>query len=173
MLVIDFHRVIVAANRAGEPLFGRPAGALVGMPWRTVLDDPAEAVDDRAWRAALLAGESFGRRRVRRPDGSARIIEFAARPFRVRRRTLVLGVCLAATPERASPPGHHPAPLTDREREITRLIAYGRVTREICAELHVAPDTVRSHVRKAMAKTGAHTRAQLIAIAMGDGLLDP
>ena len=48
----------------------------------------------------------------------------------------------------------------------------GHVTREICDELHIAPDTVRAHVRNAMAKTGARTRAQLIAIALSDGLLD-
>jgi DNA-binding CsgD family transcriptional regulator len=35
-----------------------------------------------------------------------------------------------------------------------------------------APDTVRAHVRNAMAKTGARTRAQLIAIALTEGLID-
>ena len=34
------------------------------------------------------------------------------------------------------------------------------------------PDTIRSHVRNAMAKTGAHTRAQLVALLLADGLLE-
>jgi len=55
MLLIELDRVIAAANRASEPLFGRTATSLVGMSWRAVLDDPAEAVDDREWRARLLA----------------------------------------------------------------------------------------------------------------------
>ena len=67
---------------------------------------------------------------------------------------------------------HEPAPLTPREREIVRLIALGETTPQICAALFIAPDTVRSHVRNAMAKTGARTRAQLIAIALTDGLLE-
>jgi DNA-binding CsgD family transcriptional regulator len=46
------------------------------------------------------------------------------------------------------------------------------VTSEICTDLHIAPDTVRAHVRNAMAQTGARTRAQLVAIALSDGLLD-
>jgi DNA-binding CsgD family transcriptional regulator len=53
-----------------------------------------------------------------------------------------------------------------------QLIALGHVSREICEDLHVAPDTVRAHVRNALAKTGARTRAQLIAIALSDGLLE-
>jgi DNA-binding CsgD family transcriptional regulator len=31
---------------------------------------------------------------------------------------------------------------------------------------------VRTHVRNAMAKTGAHTRAQLVALALADGLIE-
>jgi DNA-binding CsgD family transcriptional regulator len=86
-------------------------------------------------------------------------------------RVLALGVCLHASRAAVSNRAHEPAPLTAREREIVHLIALGRVSREICDELHIAPDTVRAHVRNAMAKTGARTRAQLIAIALGDGLL--
>jgi DNA-binding CsgD family transcriptional regulator len=42
----------------------------------------------------------------------------------------------------------------------------GLETNEIAQELHVSPETVRTHVRNAMAKLGAHTRAQLVAIAL-------
>jgi DNA-binding CsgD family transcriptional regulator len=88
------------------------------------------------------------------------------RAARIDDRVLVLVVCLHEAPVRETGPAHDPAPLTAREREIVRLIALGRVSREICEELHIAPDTVRTHVRNAMAKTGARTRAQLIAIAL-------
>ena len=104
MLLIGLDRVIVAANDASAPLFGRSPDSLVGMSWRAVLDDPDEAVGDEEWRAELVAGESFGRRRIRRPDGSVRAIDYAARAFRARGTVLVLGVCLKQRPARASPP---------------------------------------------------------------------
>ena len=90
-----------------------------------------------------------------------------------RRFTTLLEDPADALVERDDNDRHAPAPLTAREREIVHLIALGHVSREICDMLHVAPDTVRTHVRNAMAKTGARTRAQLIAIALGDGLLEP
>jgi PAS domain S-box-containing protein len=172
MIVVDLERRIVAANEASTVLLGRSVSALVGAMWQSCLDDPAEAIADDAWRRRVLAGESFGRRTIRRPDGSTRIIDFAMRATRSEGRLLALGVCLHARRRDVRQSTHQPAPLTAREREIVHLIALGHVTREICEELHIAPDTVRAHVRNAMAKTGARTRAQLIAIALSDRLLE-
>jgi PAS domain S-box-containing protein len=173
MMLVDLERRIVAVNDAGANLLGRSADNLVGTMWNTLLDDPEEALADGAWRERVLGGESFGRRTIRRPDGTTRRIDFAMRATRVGGGVVVLGVCLHARAGGGSDRGHQPAPLTGREREIVHLIALGRVTPEICDELHIAPDTVRAHVRNAMAKTGARTRAQLIAIALTDGLLEP
>lgn len=172
MFVVGLDRRIVAVNQAGALLAGRSADVLTGELMTTLLDDPADAPDDAAWRAQVLRGESFGERRIRRPDGSTRVVDFAMRASRAAGTVLVLGVCLRDHGPRRSERAHEPAPLTKREQEIVRLIALGEVTPEICAELHIAPDTVRSHVRNAMAKTGARTRAQLIAIALTDGLID-
>jgi PAS domain S-box-containing protein len=172
MVLVDLERTIVAANEASVDLVGRGVDDLVGVPFSTLLDDPAEAMDDDAWRTHILAGESFGHRRIRRPDGTTAVVDFAMRATALEDRVVVLGVCLHARVGRDANDAHDPAPLTAREREIVHLIALGRVSREICDELHVAPDTVRTHVRNAMAKTGARTRAQLIAIALSDGLLD-
>jgi DNA-binding CsgD family transcriptional regulator len=57
-------------------------------------------------------------------------------------------------------------PLTKREREVVTLIALGRDTGQIARELHIASETVRTHVRNAMSKLKARTRAQLVAIAL-------
>jgi DNA-binding CsgD family transcriptional regulator len=38
--------------------------------------------------------------------------------------------------------------------------------------MYLSPATIRSHVRNAMVKTGAHTRAQLVAIVLGDRLVN-
>jgi DNA-binding NarL/FixJ family response regulator len=56
--------------------------------------------------------------------------------------------------------------LTNREREVVTLIAMGKETDQIAQTLHVSPATVRTHVRNAMSKLGAHTRAQLVAIVL-------
>ena len=172
MFVAGLDRRIVAVNDAGTALAGRSADALTGERMTTLLDDPAEAPDDAVWRAQVLRGESFGRRRFRRPDGSTRDVDFAMRATGGGGTVLVLGVCIRNRAGRRSEPAHEPAPLTTREKEIVGRIALGEVTPDICAALHIAPDTVRTHVRNAMAKTGARTRAQLIAIALTEGLLD-
>ena len=171
MFVGGLDRRIVAVNEAGTALAGRSVEALVGERMTTLLDDPAEAPDDATWRALVLRGESFGRRRIRRPDGSTRVVEYAMRAARAGGSVLVLGVCLRELSGHRSAPREDPAPLTRREQEILQRIALGDVSADICAALHIAPDTVRAHVRNAMAKTGARTRAQLVAIALTEGLL--
>ena len=173
MMIVDFDRLIVAVNEAGAGVAGRSVESLVGRRFTTLLEDPGDALDDNAWRALVFSGESLGHRRIRRPDGSTTVVDFAMRAATIEERVLVLGVAIHAHVERDDNDRHAPAPLTAREREIVHLIALGHVSREICDMLHVAPDTVRTHVRNAMAKTGAKTRAQLIAIALGDGLLEP
>ena len=46
------------------------------------------------------------------------------------------------------------------------LIALGHETAQIAQELHISVETVRTHVRNAMSKLGAHTRAQLVAVVL-------
>ena len=60
--------------------------------------------------------------------------------------------------------------LTDREREMVAWVATGRSNAEIAAELVVSPDTVRTHVSRAMVKLGARDRAQLVVFAIRSGL---
>jgi PAS domain S-box-containing protein len=172
MMIVDFDRQIVAVNDAGAAIAGRSVESLVGRRFTTLLEDPADALGDEEWRSLIFSGESVGHRRISRPDGSTTVVDFAMRAATIDERVLVLGVAIHAHVERDTNDRHAPAPLTAREREIVHLIALGHVSREICDQLHVAPDTVRTHVRNAMAKTGARTRAQLIAIALGDGLLE-
>jgi DNA-binding NarL/FixJ family response regulator len=61
--------------------------------------------------------------------------------------------------------------LTDREREITVLVATGLSNEEIAARLVLSPATVKTHVNRAMAKVGARDRAQLVVFAHRCGLL--
>jgi DNA-binding NarL/FixJ family response regulator len=62
------------------------------------------------------------------------------------------------------------ASLTDREREITALVACGLSNDEIAARLILSPATVKTHVNRAMTKADARDRAQLVVFAHRSGL---
>jgi DNA-binding NarL/FixJ family response regulator len=77
--------------------------------------------------------------------------------------------------ERAKEPGSTPAldALTDREREVMRLVAGGLSNEEIAERLVVSPATAKTHVSRAMVKLGARDRAQLVVFAYESGLARP
>ena len=52
-------------------------------------------------------------------------------------------------------------PLTDREREIVKLIGAGLPNRDIAARLTISVRTVENHIHNAMAKTGTASRDDL------------
>jgi len=65
------------------------------------------------------------------------------------------------------------AGLTDREREVLRLVALGRSNEEIAERLVLSPLTAKTHVHRAMTKLGVRDRAQLVVIGYRSGLVRP
>lgn len=63
--------------------------------------------------------------------------------------------------------------LTDRECEAMKLVACGLSNDEIAARMQISPHTAKTHVNRAMAKLGAHDRAQLVIMAYETGLVKP
>jgi DNA-binding NarL/FixJ family response regulator len=61
--------------------------------------------------------------------------------------------------------------LTQREREVLRLLADGLSNEDIGRELHISAETVRTHVRKAMTKLEADTRTQAVATALRQSII--
>ena len=61
--------------------------------------------------------------------------------------------------------------LTDREREVLRLLADGCSYEEAGKTLFISAETVRAHVAKALTKLGARTRTQAVAEALRAGLI--
>ncbi len=64
-----------------------------------------------------------------------------------------------------------PPELSKREREILRLLASGMTNEAIGRELFISPETVRTHVRRAISKLGAKTRTEAVATALRRGLI--
>jgi two-component system nitrate/nitrite response regulator NarL len=62
--------------------------------------------------------------------------------------------------------------LTDREREILRLIADGNSLPEIAKQLFLGVTTVKTHVQHLYEKLGVSDRAAAVAVAMRRGLLE-
>ena len=62
-------------------------------------------------------------------------------------------------------------PLSEREREVLRLLAEGGSYAEIGGKLFLSPDTVRAHAQRAMVKLGARTRTQAVAVAMRESMI--
>ena len=61
--------------------------------------------------------------------------------------------------------------LSEREREVLRLLAEGGSYAEIGATLFLSPDTVRAHAQRAMTKLGARTRTQAVAVALREAVI--
>jgi DNA-binding NarL/FixJ family response regulator len=56
------------------------------------------------------------------------------------------------------------AALTSREREVLQCLAEGNRRRDVAKNLHMSPNTVRTHLQNLMAKLGVHTAIEAVAL---------
>jgi DNA-binding NarL/FixJ family response regulator len=66
----------------------------------------------------------------------------------------------------AKPRPDEPQELTPRELGVLELVAEGYTDREIAASLHIGDQTVKSHLRRAMAKLQARNRTHAVIVAL-------
>ena|SRR5437764_9682009 len=175
--LVDGDRRIVEVNGAFVTLVDVKRADLVGRIGTDLIGGPGPRTS-REWRAVVSRGEWTGEAELVRADGGLVAVEYAAHPEVVTGKRLVLFVIMR------SHRGNRPFPdttgeigpngqLTEREREVVRLVALGMTSSEIADELNIAPNTVRTHVRNAMAKVNARSRSQLVALSLGEGHLHP
>jgi len=62
--------------------------------------------------------------------------------------------------------------LTPREVDVLRLVANGKMNKEIAAELSLTEETVKSHIRNILAKLEAKDRTHAVAIGVKRGVID-
>jgi two-component system, NarL family, response regulator NreC len=64
-------------------------------------------------------------------------------------------------------------PLSDREREVLRLLALGHTNQEIAKQLYISVRTAETHRAHIMQKLRLQSRAELVRYALAQGLLEP
>jgi DNA-binding NarL/FixJ family response regulator len=122
--------------------------------------------------AALAAGASGFLTKEIDPDGLRQAVRVVAggdallSPSVTRR---VVGQ-FANRPVAAAGGADRTAVLTEREREVVRLVATGLSNEEIARELVISPLTAKTHITRSIAKLGVRDRVQLVIIAFEDGL---
>jgi len=62
--------------------------------------------------------------------------------------------------------------ISGRERDVLRLLALGHTNREIARRLYLSVRTVETHRASLLRKLGASSRADLVAYALGNGLVE-
>jgi len=114
-------------------------------------------------------------------DASAEQIEAAIRAVHAGQTHLdplvqerLVAAVTGPPPEQAAARAHPlPAGLTAREAEVLTLLAAGLSNAEIAQRLFVSNATVKTHINRIFAKTGARDRAQAVRYAYRTGLASP
>jgi putative nucleotidyltransferase with HDIG domain len=71
----------------------------------------------------------------------------------------------------AAPRTPNGCPLSERELDVLRLLAEGKVYKQIAQDLHLSASTVRSHLHRAYKRMGVADRTQAVLVAREQGWL--
>ncbi|MEW1776316.1 AAA family ATPase [Streptomyces sp. NPDC086777] len=150
--------------------------------WARAVSGPEVAAWERAV-AAFGYGDVYEAARVRLRYAEALAADGrraqAAEQARAARETAVAlgaGPLLARSDAllgRSAPADTLPSPLTAREQDVLRLLALGRSNRQIGEELFITGKTASVHVSNILAKLGAASRTEAVAIAYREHLITP
>ncbi|WP_406294501.1 LuxR C-terminal-related transcriptional regulator [Embleya sp. NBC_00888] len=129
----------------------------------------AREVEQRMARAAELPGWAALEIRLAHADLLA-LAGVASDPGLGERLREVCGR-LARTAASASGGAARGVRLTPRETDVLAQVAVGRTNAEVARALVLGPETVKSYLRSAMRKLGAHNRVEAVVAARAGGFL--
>ena len=137
-------------NLRGDLLSARPSHPLSRLIVEILQADARQAI----------------RRRLTFPSGRQFIVESSGRSEKGSERWLVLllePVGEVAIDEQAVLAQW---PLTEREQDVAKLMLRGLSNESIAREIEISPDTVKTHVRSILEKSGTESRAKFLAAAL-------
>ncbi len=159
---VDGAGLIVAWNTAAAALFGVQAGEAIGRACGEILRGSDEC--------GVVCSENCSVRQAvhgRRPVGNFDMMAQTAQGM----KWLNVSVMTAEVNNTTLPYSIHIARLTDREREVLRLLAKGVTTAAIAERLGISRTTVNNHVQHILYKLNAHSRLEAIRRAEHAGLI--
>ncbi|WP_106537290.1 response regulator [Haloactinopolyspora alba] len=168
VVLMDIRMPGVDGIRATEQITADPALSATRVAMLTTFE-----IDEYVF-AALVAGASGFLAKDLEPDELLRAVRVLAAgdallsPGATRRL-----VAEYASRSRPGARGDALDELTTREREVTALLAVGLSNEEIAQRLFLSPATVKTHIGRALTKTGARDRVQLVVLAYESGLAQP
>ena len=160
-----------------EAEWSRANGQNDPAAWQAVVDAFGEGFRYETarsrWRLAEALAEAGDRESAARQWRLAREVadDLRAAPLQSALTDLGRRARIGTADQATGPGGRGPlAGLTDREREVLRLLATGNSNKEIGAELFISPKTVSVHVSNILGKLRAASRTEAAAIAHREGL---
>jgi DNA-binding CsgD family transcriptional regulator len=117
----------------------------------------------REWWEQLRRGRLAIRHVVTAADGDEHVVETRGRSHVAPGVHVLVARTVESRPQDSV--------LSPREREVLELLACGNSTQEAAGHLYLSPLTVRTHLRNAMEKLGARSRAHAVATALRVGEL--
>jgi PAS domain S-box-containing protein len=159
--VLDETGIVRWINPAAEQLLGDVRGRHF-----TSVVAPEESHRARELFARKLLGTSPATEATANlvSTGGARVaVEISAVPLRSGER--VVGVFGLIEGRSDASPTVPPPGLTPRQVDVLRLLEQGLSTKQMAAELHLSPETVRNHIRRLFQALGVHTRLEAVAAA--------
>jgi DNA-binding NarL/FixJ family response regulator len=124
---------------------------------------------------ALLAGAAGFLLKTEAPERFIDAVRAAAAGDRLlgpaTTRQLIERYLSAGAPTRKPP--RELQSLTEREREVLRLVAAGLSNQELAVRLHIGEGTVKTHVARMLAKLGCRDRVQAVVYAYEHGFVRP
>jgi PAS domain S-box-containing protein len=173
LLVVDDDRVCVEASLGACRLLGLGRTEVNGQPVEDLFEPASAERFEQIWNAFRASGGHAEPFALEAPATTVEVAITVIVDILPGRHLISLDPVggQRAGAQRASwrPPHRGPSA---REREVLGLLARGSTDAEIASLLGLSSATVQTHVRNAKAKLGAKTRAQAVALALGQGLID-